>query len=170
MSGIHSQSSGLLQGALSHSSYSALFSTHSLSSKALAGSMPLLLLLLVVIPWFWHLQNAGILCCNWGVLSPIASAHLPSWWQASAPLHGLQSGAYTALEAITFPNGFSWPLTVPNLSCSPWPLWIFKTHTTWVTLTLLNSAASVNYDLGCLWDTLSQKISPQWCWSLLNHH
>jgi hypothetical protein len=34
-----------------------------------------------------------------------------------------------------FTSGFPWPLTVPTLSCSSWPLHAFKTSTTWVTLT-----------------------------------
>ena len=38
-------------------------------------------------PWYWHLQSAEVLCCNWAAFSPVASAGLFSWWQASASLH-----------------------------------------------------------------------------------
>jgi hypothetical protein len=47
--------------ALGHFFSSALCSTHGLSCKL--GQDPWLLFL-VVIPWYWHLQNAGVFYCN----------------------------------------------------------------------------------------------------------
>ena len=52
---------------------------------------PLLLLLLVVISWYWHLQNTA--------------------WP-------LQPWAINYNWCCTFTNVLQWPLTVPSLSCS----------------------------------------------------
>ena len=41
------------------------FSSSALCSTLSSGwSTPLLLLFLVIIPWYWHLQYSGVFCCN----------------------------------------------------------------------------------------------------------
>ena len=74
----------------------------------------------------------------------------------------------------TFTNELLWLLTVPSLSCISWPLCAFKTSTTWMTLTHcqvqlqheVQSWLSLKHSFFMLSENTSQKISPQWCWSL----
>ena len=75
MSGIHSQSSrfseclgSLLQLCLTEHTQLVIW--------APAGSPPLQKQFSLAIPASWHLQNAGVSCCNWAALSPIASPGL----------------------------------------------------------------------------------------------
>jgi hypothetical protein len=90
----------------------------------------------------------------------------------------LQSWAINCNWGYTFTNGLQRSLTMPSLSCSSWPLHAFKNSTTWVTLTYyqvqlqpeVQPWLSLEHSFFVLPEKNSQKISPQWCWSLLSHH
>jgi hypothetical protein len=56
---------------LGHVSSSVLCSTHSLSYVCW-----LALFKFCYCSWYWHLQIAGVFCCNWAALPPIASNSL----------------------------------------------------------------------------------------------
>jgi hypothetical protein len=84
-------------------------SAHCRTLTTLVDSTALLLLVLVVIPWYWHLQY-----CN--LASPIVSHRFPSWCQASTPLQAWPS---TATEAVPSPMAFHDLFhDSANLSCS----------------------------------------------------
>lgn len=59
---------------------------------------------LAVIPWYWHLQNAGVFC-NWAVLSPIVCHRLSLWCQASTSLPD-PSCAETVCATMLWVEGF----------------------------------------------------------------
>lgn len=67
-----------LPRCLHHFFSSAFCSAHSLSSRLWFASTPLLLLVLVVVPWYWNFQKSGIFCCHWALRSPVASPGLSS--------------------------------------------------------------------------------------------
>lgn len=70
--------------------------THTACLLGYAVSIPLLLLFLVGMPWYWHLQNSGVFCYNWATIT-IASPGFSLWWKASTFLPDLfSSGASTA--------------------------------------------------------------------------
>jgi hypothetical protein len=70
-----------------------------------------MLLFLVAIPWYWHLQNPGVFCCNGIALPPVTSPRLSSWCQGSTSLHDpFIPGPSIATEAIPL------PLELPVLS------------------------------------------------------
>lgn len=82
------------------------------------------------------------------------------------------------IASLASPQGLQHCHTVPNLSCSAWPLHAFKTSKTDVPLELWSLAISTRYNIGSLWNTTSmcwpwentfQKTSNQWDWSLLGH-
>ena len=127
--------------------------------------------------WSFHgssiSETAGVPCCNWAALLPTASHRLSSWCQASTSLHDL------SLQLSLKLHLHQWPLTVLNLSCSPWLLHAFKTSTTCVTLPrdqvqLPTWGTTIwlplEHSFSMLSGNTSQKISPQQCWSLLNHY
>jgi hypothetical protein len=88
---------------LGHFSSPALCSTHFVF-QAPAACTPLLLLFLVVISWYWHLQNAVVFHCN---LTSIASHRLSSPCPASTPLHvPFSPGPSIATEAAPSPLAF----------------------------------------------------------------
>lgn len=106
-----------------------------------------LFLLFMVIPW--HLQNAWVFCWNWASFLPIASHRLSSWCQARFLY--VMPGPSSATETAP-PSLVSLGLSVPSLSISPCSFYVFKMSNTLVTLRLPNSAASMRYDLGWLWN------------------
>ena len=66
--------------------------------------MPLLSLFLVLISWYRLLQITCVFCCNWAVLSQIASQGLFSRGQALTALHDpFSPGPSTASEAAPSP-------------------------------------------------------------------
>ena len=114
---------------------------------------------------------------------PVLHCCCCSWWSShgtgiSKILHDpFSPGPSIATEAAPSPMAFhGLSLTVWCLSCSVWPLHAFKTSTTWVTFTHYQVPLQQEYNLGYLWNTASvlsentsQKMSPQWCCSLLHH-
>ena len=86
--GIHSQSSGLLQRA-GVASLPLPFEAHTACLLGYNGWSPTLLLMLfsVVIPWYYHLPNAVVFCCNCVAFLSIVSHVLSSWWQTSLSFH-----------------------------------------------------------------------------------
>ena len=143
---------------------------HHISSSALCRTLssgwstPLLLLFLVIILWYWHLQYTGSFRCNSAL--PLASHRLSSWCQPSTSLgHQLQLRLYL----------HQWPSLVPSLSCSPGFLHAFKT----ILVILIHYQDQLQHEVQP-WLSLehgffvlsenASQISPQWCWSLLNRH
>lgn len=62
----------------------------------------------MVVPWWWHLPNAGVFCCNWAALSPIASSRLSSQCQASISQHDpFKPGPSTAIASADFSQGWA---------------------------------------------------------------
>jgi hypothetical protein len=151
MSGIHSQSSGLLPRvcitslALPSAAHTAcLLGSCWLSSSpaaAVLGGYPMVL---------------AVFCFNWAVLSSV-----PSHWalfmvpNLSFSPCPLQLWGFNCYWGCTISNGLSRPLTVSNLSCFSWPLHAFKTRTTWAPLTPPSSVISIRYKFGHLWNTSS---------------
>ncbi len=104
-----------------------------------------------------------------------------SWWSShgtgiSKTLHDpFSPGPSIATEAAPSPMAFH-GLSQCRASAASWPLHAFKTSTTWVTLTHyqvplqgVQPWLSLEHSLFVLSENTSQKMSPQWCWSLLNH-
>lgn len=105
------------------SSLALLFAAHT----AQAGSITYLFLSLLVIPWCSHFQNRWGPLCNWAMLFVTNSLSL-------------------ALFGDSKPH----PDSAKSQPLSRTPQ-AFKTSLTWVALTLPSSAASIKYNLGCLW-------------------
>ena len=139
MSGIHSQFSGLLQGTWVTSPVPPSAAHKSLSCKALADSTPMLLLFLVVIPWYWHLQTAEVFCWNWAALLPIVS-----------PLHSGIPQLLSMTPLIT-ETSIGWLILCTKFGWQHYNLGCF-----WDTASACWS-----------WENTPQELSPQWCWSLL---
>lgn len=100
-----------------------------LTFSAQINTTPVLLLFLVVFPWYWHLQNAAVFCSNLAALPPIAWA-LFIVWSLNFLQWSLQSSCLHHYSSCTFPSGLSC-LSEPNLSCFPWPLYSIKPSITW---------------------------------------
>lgn len=85
------------------------------------------MIFLVVILWYWHLQNARASWGRWSALSPIPS---------SIPSLG------------TLPHNTKSQMLSMTPSC-------LQTSTTWVTLTLSSLTTSTRFNLGHLWTQLA---------------
>lgn len=146
-------------------------STHSLP-QAQGSSTPHLLLSLVVTPRYWQLQYVGVSTV------PEAAPSLMASFRGLWPYHVVPSlnfspgllptRSFYCSGGCAFTNSLSWPLPVPSLSCSPWPLHSFKTSATWDTFPSLTATTS----LGTVWTTgsvcwpwgnTSEKILTKWC-------
>lgn len=92
--------------SLGHFTNSAHFNKHSLYSRLGLASLHCCCCLYLVITWYWHLQNAGVLCCDCVALSSIASHRFSSCYQSST---SFSSGFSTAAEATTSPVLFPGP-------------------------------------------------------------
>jgi hypothetical protein len=107
------------------------------------------LLFLVVIPWYWHLQNC------WGLALQLGCTftnRFCSRCQASTSLHdpinlGASFAMEAALSAMASPGSHSARRQLLSMNSLR-----LQTSTTWVTLTLPSSADSARYKLGCLWN------------------
>lgn len=114
-----------------------------------ASSTQHLLLFWVVIPWYWQLQNAGFTSCNLTIRSPIVSPRMCSGTLTLFQVIKSQLFSMIPLfvdllpqKRLFFTNGVSWSFfkvsnqvchTVISLSCSLWPLHVFKMSITLVT-------------------------------------
>ena len=113
---------------------------HHISSSALCRTLssgwstPLLLLFLVIIQWYWHLQYAGVFHCIWASL--IASHRLSSWCQSSTPVYDpFSPGQSTAIETALSPIALYGLSQCQASAVLHDPIHAFKASTTWVTLT-----------------------------------
>jgi hypothetical protein len=98
-------------------------------------------------------KNAGVPCCKWAVLTPIAS---PGLSPGTLDLPHSAKPQLLSMPSTCFQNQHRLSDSYTSkFSCRckvhPWWLW--------------NTAASVCWP----WGNTSQKTSPQWCWSLLNY-
>lgn len=75
------------QRSLSHFSNSVLCNTHSFSSRFHLAQPQGCSFYGWSVPWYWHLQNTEVFCCNWTALSPKPLISSLSCWQASTSLH-----------------------------------------------------------------------------------
>jgi hypothetical protein len=118
--------------------------------------MPLLLLFLVVISWYWHLQNTAVFCCNWTALSQIAFHRL----FATSLARPLQSWAFNCHRDCTFTNGLSWSIPVPSISS-----YLFMLQNQYHLGDSYVIKSGCQHDCGCLWNTASlcsQETLPRW--------
>ena len=135
MSKIHKESSVFLQ-----KDWVTFPTLPPVSLLALFDSTLLLLLFLLLIPWYLHLQDAEFFCYNnaW----PIVSLTLTQWCQASAALHD------------------NFMLSKP---VQPGDSYIWRSPTAPLGPTLISGA-----HIPCHSENTSQNILPQWCWYLLH--
>lgn len=125
--------------------FSVLCGTHCSSSK-LGQDHSQLLLFLVGILWYWHLQNAEVFCCK--------DLHFPQQ-PVIVLLHGAELQLLCMTSSILLLSQrlhlHQWPLLEPQLlSMSPHA---FETSTTWAVPALLSSTASKFQGLAHIWIT-----------------
>lgn len=82
-----------------------------------AASTVLLLFFFVVAPWYCHSYIAGFFCCNWDVLSLIASSHLSSTLLYSVKPQQILSYLQIITTFVTFILPNSCTSKNYNISC-----------------------------------------------------
>lgn len=137
---------------------------------------------MAVIPWYWHLQKAGVFYCNQDALvkATVASTGLSSWSKVSAVVHDpLNPGVPIATPAV--PS----PIASPDLSqyrASAVLHYVFMPskpialerllHTTKFDCQHKVHTMLATYEHSWHVMTLGKHFSenlPHWCWSLINH-
>lgn len=189
VSRICSWSSGF-EGLQPHSSCYGIWK-HKLVPQAQAYSTLHMLLSLMVIPWYWHLQFWNLQYKTNPAPSAMDFAGFfrnyndATYHQASVFLHETCNlGISTTIEGASSPIASSlWSHIVPRINCSQWPLkscsfLANKISTTWETFTHYQvwmpawDAALAPFGLQIL-EADTEEITLQkiltWCLSLTNH-